>query len=74
MASAPIIVRALATASERDRHCQFADQAFSHAPSPESASHWQQFVTTRPGYRPEQLRGAFRAGAQVGSYTSRGYR
>jgi len=68
MASAPIIVRALATSSERERHCQFADQAFSHAPSPESARHWQQFVTTMPGYRPEQLRGAFRDGEQVGSY------
>lgn len=68
MASASIIVRALATFSERARHCQCADQAFSREPSPESASHWHQFVTTRPGYRPEQLRGAFRAGAQVGSY------
>jgi hypothetical protein len=70
MVSAPLTVRALVTASERERHCQFADQAFSHAPSPESARHWQQFVTTMPGYRPEQLRGAFRDGEQVGSLSA----
>jgi predicted N-acetyltransferase YhbS len=68
MAAPPIIVRALATAGERERHCQFADQAFSREPSPESARYWYQFVTTMPGYRPEQLRGAFRDGEQVGSY------
>src|SRR6266545_3023972 len=68
MVSPPITVRALATSGQRETHCQFADQAFSREPSPESARHWQQFVTTMPGYRPEQLRGAFRAGAQVGSY------
>lgn len=63
-----ITVRALATRGERERHCQFADQAFSRQPSPASARHWYEFVTTLPGYRPEQLRGAFRAGEQVGSY------
>jgi predicted N-acetyltransferase YhbS len=68
MASIPVSVRALATAEERERHCHFADQAFSREPSPESARHWYQFVTTMPGYRPERLRGAFRAGEQVGSY------
>jgi hypothetical protein len=64
----PITVRALATSGQRETHCQFADQAFSHEPSPESAKYWYQFVTTMPGYRPEQLRGAFRDGEQVGSY------
>jgi predicted acetyltransferase len=68
VAAPPITVRALATADERERYCQFADQAFSRQPSPESARHWYQFITTMPGYRPEQLRGAFRAGEQVGSY------
>ena len=43
-------------------------EAFSREPSPESARYWYQFVTTMPGYRPEQLRGAFRNGEQVGSY------
>jgi GNAT superfamily N-acetyltransferase len=65
----PMTVRALATAGERERHCQFADQAFSREPSPASARDWYQFVTTMPGYRPEQLRGAFRNGEQVGSYS-----
>src|SRR5919106_431514 len=68
MASPLITVRALATSDERQRHCQFADQAFSREPSPASARSWYQFITTMPGYRPEQLRGAFRDGEQVGSY------
>jgi predicted N-acetyltransferase YhbS len=68
MVSPPITVRALATSGQRETHCQFADQAFSREPSPESAKYWYQFVTTMPGYRPEQLRGAFRDGEQVGSY------
>ena len=68
MAAPLLTVRALATAGEREKHCQFADQAFSREPSPASARHWYQFVTTTPGYRPEQLRGAFRDGEQVGSY------
>src|SRR5215470_833190 len=68
MASPPIIVRPLATPTEREMHFQWADQAFSRDPSPTSAQYWQQFVTTMPGYRPEQLRGAFRDGEQLGSY------
>ena len=68
MAAPLLTVRALATAGEREKHCQFADQAFSREPSPASARYWYQFVTTTPGYRPEQLRGAFRDGEQVGSY------
>ena len=61
-------VRALATVGAREKHCQCANQAFSHEPSPARARHWYQCVTTSPGYRPEQLRGAFRDGEQVGSY------
>ena len=61
-------MRALATAGEREKHCQCADQTFSREPSPASARNWYQFVTTTPGYRPEQLRGAFHNGEQVGSY------
>jgi hypothetical protein len=64
----PITARALATSGQRERHCQFADQAFSSEPSPESARDWYQFVKTMPGYRPEQLRGAVRHGEQVESY------
>ena len=63
-----ITVRALSTSEERERHCRFADQAFSQQPSPESARYWHEFVTTMPGYRPEQLRGAFRHDEQLGSY------
>lgn len=68
MVSSPILVRALASPTEREMHFQLADQAFSPNPSPASVQHWQQFVTTAPEYRPEQLRGAFRDGEQLGSY------
>ena len=68
MTSSPIIVRPLATPTEYNIHFEFADQAFSPDPSPESAQYWQQVTTTRPEFRPEQLRGAFRDGEQLGSY------
>jgi len=66
--SSSIIVRPLASAAEYELHFQFADQAFSPDPSPDSARFWQQVTTSRPDFRPEQLRGAFRDGEQLGSY------
>ncbi len=69
MPASPIIVRPLASPTEYKLHFEFADQAFSPDPSPDNALGWQQVVTTRPGYRPEQLRGAFRDGEQLGSYS-----
>jgi hypothetical protein len=42
-------VRALATVGAREKHCQCANQAFSHEPSPARARHWYQCVTTSPG-------------------------
>lgn len=71
MASSPIIIRPLASPTEYKLHFEFADQAFSPGPSPTSAQDWQQFVTNQPGFRPEQLRGAFRDGEQLGSYIIR---
>jgi predicted N-acetyltransferase YhbS len=68
MTTSPITVRSLATLTERELHFHWADQAFSPNPSPTSVQHWTQFVTTMPEYRPEQLRGAFRDGEQLGSY------
>jgi predicted N-acetyltransferase YhbS len=68
MASSSIIVRPLASPTEYQLHFQFADQAFSPEPSPASALYYQQFVTNYPEFRPEQLRGAFRDGKQLGSY------
>ena len=68
MTTLPITVRPLTTSMERELHFQWADQAFSPNPSSASVQHWTQYVTTMPQYRPEQLRGAFRAGEQLGSY------
>ncbi len=66
MTTSPITVRPLATPGEREMHFHQADQAFSPNPSPTSVQYWTQVVTTMPEYRPEQLRGAFRAGEQSG--------
>jgi predicted N-acetyltransferase YhbS len=68
MTSSPIIVRPLATTAEHETYFQLADQAFSSDPSPTNAQYWQQFVTTLPEYRPEQLRGAFCDGELAGGY------
>src|SRR5438477_2960087 len=68
MSSSSIIVRSLASPAEQEMHFQLANQAFSENPSPTDARFWQQFTTSRPEYCPEQLRGAFRDGEQLGSY------
>jgi predicted N-acetyltransferase YhbS len=68
MSSSSVIVRPLASTTGYELHFQFADQEFSPDPSPASARYVQQVNTTRPEFRPEQLRGAFRNGEQVGSY------
>ena len=69
MSSSSIIVRPLASPAEYRLHFQFANKEFSPDPSPASALSTQQITTTRPEFRSEQLRGAFRDGEQVGSYT-----
>src|SRR5579884_3062809 len=66
--SSSIVVRPLADAVEYELRFRFSDEAFSPNPSPESAGFWQRVTTSSPGFRPEQLRGAFRDGEQVGSY------
>jgi GNAT superfamily N-acetyltransferase len=66
-----IIVRPLASPAECEMHFLQADQTFSPDPSPSNAMYWQRFVTSQPGYHPDQLRGAFRNGEQLGSYRIR---
>jgi predicted N-acetyltransferase YhbS len=66
--SSSIFVRPLASPTEYELHFHFADQEFASDPSPASAQFWQQAVMSRPGYHPEQVRGAFRDGEQLGSY------
>jgi len=65
---ASIFVRPVATSGELALQIQLADQAFAAEPSAESAERWQQFVTNSPEYRPEEIRGAFRADQQLGGY------
>jgi predicted N-acetyltransferase YhbS len=64
----PILVRPVANSNEQTLQLQLADQAFAAEPSPESTAHWQEFITSSPEYRPEEIRGAFRANQQLGGY------
>ncbi len=65
---ASILVRPVATPAELTLQLQLADQAFAPEPSSESAERWQQFITSSPEYRPEEIRGAFRDNQQLGGY------
>ncbi len=69
MSSSSIVVRPLASPAEYQMHFQFANKEFSPDPSPANALFIQQVTMTRPEFRSEQLRGAFRDGEQLGSYT-----
>ncbi len=68
MHSSSIVVRPLVSADEYELHARFSDEAFAPKPSAENARFWLQVNISRPDFRPEQLRGAFRDGEQVGSY------
>lgn len=63
-----IRVRPVATPDELTLQLQLADQAFAAEPSAESTRRWQQSITKSPEYRPEEIRGAFRANQQLGGY------
>src|SRR5437868_8647239 len=68
MSTASPIVRSLSSAEEYTRQFQMAEEAFSPEPSEEGAQRWQRYLTGMPEFRPEQLRGVFRTGEQVGGY------
>jgi predicted N-acetyltransferase YhbS len=68
MTASPIVVRPVATPDELRTQIELADQAFSSDPSASSVKHWRELITSGPEYRPEEIRGAFRAGEQVGGY------
>ncbi|HEY4388332.1 MAG TPA: GNAT family N-acetyltransferase [Ktedonobacteraceae bacterium] len=61
-----IVVRAIKTDAERDRKFYLSEIAFSTTPSPENVTFWQNYITTLPNYRPEQIRVAFKGDLQVG--------
>lgn len=56
----------LTAPSEYDTFLRMADIAFSPQPSEESFQGWKQFITHRPDFRPEQMRGVFRDGQLLG--------
>jgi GNAT superfamily N-acetyltransferase len=65
---ASILVRPIATPDELKLQLQLGDQAFSPEPSPESAEHWREVITSSPEFRPEEIRGAFRGTEQLGGF------
>lgn len=68
MTEPSLIVRPLETPEEYHLQLTLSDQEFSSDPSPEGVERWQRFLTGLPDFRPEQLRGAFLNGQQVGGY------
>lgn len=64
-------IRPLAASDELRHYYQLAGTAFAPHPSAENAQRWHQIVTRSPEFRPEQIRGAFRAGTGqlLGGYT-----
>ena len=72
MTASPLIVRAPGSLIELREHVQGnveVNQAFSPEPLPEdTAERTFRWLTTLPGFREEQVRGAYRAGRQLGGY------
>ena len=70
MMASSLVVRPLRSSEEYDLQFQLADQAFGEQgqTSAESVQRWQRYITNLPEFRPEQLRGVFRDGEQLGGY------
>src|SRR2546430_14540583 len=63
-----LVVRPLKSSEEYDLQFQLSDQAFGEQErtSAESVQRWRHYVINMPDFRPEQLRGIFRDGEQLG--------
>src|SRR5438309_11940933 len=70
MMASSLVVRPLKSLEEYDLQFQLSDQAFAEQErtSAESVQRWRHYVTNMPDFRPEQLRGIFRDGEQLGGY------
>lgn len=68
MSMPSLVVRPLASAEEYAIFFRLADIAFSSEPSEESAQRWQHFLTHRPDFHPDELRGAFYNDQLMGGY------
>ena len=69
MSISSLIVRPLLTSEEYNLYYRLADNAFSSHPSEEGAQRWKQIISQSPGFRAEQIRGAFRDDQLLGGYT-----
>lgn len=68
MVASSLVVRPLATSEEYDWQFRLSEQAFGDGTGGESVQRWRRYVTNLPEFRPEQLRGVFHDGEQMGGY------
>jgi predicted N-acetyltransferase YhbS len=62
------VVRPLRSAAEDILYYRWASAEFASEPSEEEAQRWLHATREGPGFRAENVRGAFRAGEQLGGY------
>lgn len=63
-----VVVRPLRSADEDRTYYRWASAEFATQASEEEAQRWLRAVHESPGFRPEHVRGAFRAEEQLGGY------
>jgi predicted N-acetyltransferase YhbS len=63
-----LVVRPLRSADEDRLYYRWATTEFASQPSEEEAQRWLHAVRQSPDFRGENIRGAFRAGEQLGGY------
>ncbi len=69
MSISSLVVRSLVSTEEYLAYFRMTDAAFSTQPSEDDVQWWMGFVTQKPDFRAEQLRGAFSDSQLMGGYT-----
>src|SRR5436309_1625842 len=68
MTASSLIVRPMATEVDFERHFMASREEFSPDAPIEAVRQYQESVMTRPGYRPQSLRGAYQGEQHAGGY------
>src|SRR5690348_4932459 len=68
MTTSSLIVRPMATEADIERHFMASRDEFSPDAPIERARQYQEDVMTRPGFRPQSLRGAYQGESHAGGY------
>lgn len=68
MTASSLTVRPMATETDFERHFMASREEFSPDAPIEAARQYQESVMTRPGYRPQSLRGAYQGEQHAGGY------